>query len=293
MLVNEFGEIGVDGSLFAGQLGEAQGVFISEVPGGCMCCTAHLPMQVALNTLLRRARPDRLLIEPTGLGHPREVLGVLTGEFYKETLAIQKIVTLVDARQLGDPRYTGHETFNQQIAIADLVVGNKADLYSDEDRAALTAYVAEHGAANADVTITEQGALALAPMQGPTQAGGPVQHTHHHDHDHVSLDQAPLSAEGRVRAENEGEGFRSVGWRFGQTQVFDRLRLQTFLTGLVVERMKAVFITDEGTYGYNSTPDGLTEIPLAGAEESRVEMIAAELDPEWEVQLLACLLAAA
>ena len=293
MLVNEFGEIGVDGSLFAGQLGEAQGVFVSEVPGGCMCCTAHLPMQVALNTLLRRARPDRLLIEPTGLGHPREVLGVLTGEFYKETLAIQKTITLVDARQLSDPRYTRHETFNQQIAIADLVVGNKADLYSDEDRAALTAYVAEHGAAHADVTITEQGALVLAQMQGPTQAGGPRQHTHHHDHDHVSLDQAPLTAEDRVRVENEGEGFRSVGWRFGQTQVFDRLRLQAFLTGLVVERMKAVFITDEGTFGYNSTPDGLTEIPLAGAEESRVEMIASELDPEWEDQLLACLSGAA
>ena len=45
VLVNEFGEIGVDGSLFEGKNSKKQGVFIREVPGGCMCCTAGLPMQ--------------------------------------------------------------------------------------------------------------------------------------------------------------------------------------------------------------------------------------------------------
>ncbi|WP_304438858.1 GTP-binding protein, partial [Oleiphilus sp. HI0086] len=67
VLVNEFGEIGVDGSLFQGQSSQEQGVFIKEVPGGCMCCASGLPMQIALNQLLSRAKPDRLLIEPTGL----------------------------------------------------------------------------------------------------------------------------------------------------------------------------------------------------------------------------------
>ncbi len=67
VLVNEFGEIGVDGSLVQGQQSEEQQVFIREVPGGCMCCAAGLPMQIALNQLLNEAKPDRLLIEPTGL----------------------------------------------------------------------------------------------------------------------------------------------------------------------------------------------------------------------------------
>ena len=52
VLVNEFGEIGVDGSLLQGRHAEANGVFVREVPGGCMCCTAGLPMQIALNQLL-------------------------------------------------------------------------------------------------------------------------------------------------------------------------------------------------------------------------------------------------
>ena len=70
ILVNEFGEIGIDKSLFEGQLTADSGVFIREVPGGCMCCAASLPMQIALNQLLAASRPHRLLIEPTGLGHP-------------------------------------------------------------------------------------------------------------------------------------------------------------------------------------------------------------------------------
>lgn len=133
VLVNEFGEVGIDGSLLQGQKKQQDQVFIREVPGGCMCCAAGLPMQIALNQLLSEARPDRLLIEPTGLGHPKEVLQVLSTEYYRQILALQKNITLVDARKLSDPKYTEHETFNQQITIADTVVGNKRDLYQDED----------------------------------------------------------------------------------------------------------------------------------------------------------------
>ena len=121
VLVNEFGEIGIDGALVQGQQTEEQGVVIREVPGGCICCAAGLPMQIALNQLLAKAKPDRLLIEPTGLGHPKEVLQVLSAEYYQEVLSLQKTLTLVDACKLTDSRYTKHETFNQQIAIGGSV----------------------------------------------------------------------------------------------------------------------------------------------------------------------------
>ena len=87
ILVNEFGEIGIDGSLLEGQYKQNQGVFIREVPGGCMCCTAGLPMQMALNLLLAHAKPNRLLIEPTGLGHPVEVLQTLSENHYENVPA--------------------------------------------------------------------------------------------------------------------------------------------------------------------------------------------------------------
>ena len=61
VLINEFGEIGIDGSLVDGQTTTQEGVFISEVPGGCMCCTAGLPMQVALNVLLRESHRNAVV----------------------------------------------------------------------------------------------------------------------------------------------------------------------------------------------------------------------------------------
>jgi hypothetical protein len=76
VLVNEFGEVGIDGALLSDS-----GAMIKEIPGGCMCCVNGLPMQVGLNTLLRQGKPDRLLIEPTGLGHPKQILDLLTARF--------------------------------------------------------------------------------------------------------------------------------------------------------------------------------------------------------------------
>lgn len=290
VLVNEFGEIGVDGSLFEGQHGQGQEVFIREVPGGCMCCAAGLPMQIALTALLARSRPDRLLIEPTGLGHPIEVLGVLAGKDYEGVLSIQKIVTLVDARKLSDSRYTEHETFNQQIAIADVIVGNKADLYKDGDAEALTAYAKKQGPAHAELLITEQGVLDPAWLTGPTQAGKASRHEHHFSGTQKpSMSDMPIPASGFLKAENQGGGFKSVGWRFAASKVFDRSKLLAFFAGLDVERMKGSFITPEGMLGINLTSDGLTETPLDPSEESRVEIIAPDTDAAWEQQLIDCI----
>ena len=291
VLVNEFGEIGVDGSLFQGQHSEDGNVFIREVPGGCMCCAAGLPMQIALNQLLARAKPDRLLIEPTGLGHPIEVLEVLTAEYYFNVLSIEKIITLVDARNLADPRYTEHATFNQQIAIADVVVGNKQDLYQPQDRVQLEHYAKSKSQSDVEVVFTEQGRLSLTTLEGATHASAGFHHHHHHSKgaEQDSLVNAPLPESGYLKAVNQGEGFHSIGWRFDSRKIFNRQALFLFLSGVVAERVKAVFITESGIFGYNLTPDALTEIELDDCFESRIDIIASEICEQWEAQLLDCL----
>jgi G3E family GTPase len=293
VLVNEFGEIGVDGSLFEGQHSEEGNVFIREVPGGCMCCAAGLPMQIALNQLLARAKPDRLLIEPTGLGHPIEVIEVLTADYNLETLSIEKTITLVDARNLTDTRYTEHATFNQQIAIADIIVGNKQDLYQPGDKTKLEQYAKAKALPHTEVIFTEQGKLDLAILEGSTTTTGSSHHHHHHHHaessESNSLANAPLPDCGYLKAVNQGEGFHSVGWRFDASIIFKQSELFLFLTGIVAERVKAVFITDNGVFGYNLTRDALTEIELDDCLESRIEIIASEIGDLWETQLLACI----
>ena len=87
-LVNEFGQIGIDGSLLNSYDSKEKSIFVREIPGGCMCCTSNLPMQIALNQLLMMSKPDRLLIEPTGLGHPIEIMNELLNEYYSNILNI-------------------------------------------------------------------------------------------------------------------------------------------------------------------------------------------------------------
>jgi len=289
VLVNEFGEIGIDGALFEGQYSEQQGVYIREVPGGCMCCTAGLPMRVALAQLLRKAKPDRLLIEPTGLGHPREVLQTLYDENFQSVLAIQNIVTLVDARHLSDSRYAKHETFQQQIAIADIVVGNKQDLYSEEDKAALVAYLGEYSLGDIKLIFTEQGVIEPPLLDGPKIMASensidvlmPISED---DHDFIT----PIPESGFIKALNQGEGFVSAGWRFSQRFEFDQNNVFAFLSGITAERLKATFITNNGCFAYNLTRDTLTEIPFDHLDESRIEIIAREQNQDWETELFNC-----
>ncbi|ROO76990.1 CobW family GTP-binding protein [Vibrio crassostreae] len=294
ILVNEFGEIGVDRSLFEGNQTKQQRVFIREVPGGCMCCAAGLPMQIALNQLLSEAKPDRLLIEPTGLGHPKEVLEVLSSEHYRKVLSLQKNITLVDARKLSDTSYSEHDTFNQQITIADTIVGNKVDLYNNGDAEKLAEYIAQVCHPDTKLIFAHHGKIPYDEFDGNSnfyhhQAHGHHHHHHHHKEDKPLASELPMPKSGMIKASNQGEGFESIGWRFAADKLFDHQRLRRFLVGLKVERMKAVFITPNGIFGYNLTEDGLTESELDECAETRIEVIGHQMDEELECQLLKCM----
>lgn len=130
VVVNEFGKTGLDGKLL-----QNRGVPVKEIPGGCLCCVAAQPFTVGLNQLIKHVRPQRILIEPSGLGHPQQLLAQLSGEFYRDVLDVRAVITLLDARQLHDPRYLHHDTFVSQLALADVLVGNKMDQYNENDRA--------------------------------------------------------------------------------------------------------------------------------------------------------------
>jgi len=289
VLVNEFGEIGVDGSLIAGQLGANKDIFIREVPGGCMCCLSGLPMQIALNKLLHEAKPHRLLIEPTGLGHPLEVIQVLSNQYYQKALNLEKTITLVDARQLADSRYTEHTIFNQQIEIADVIVGSKLDLYQQPDKEALITYLQDQPFTPKETVFIEHGQLPLKLLSGTTRYKVIAKQHQHNQQSPPATDKVDFPKSGFIRAMNEGEGFVSIGWRFAPEKVFDRMKLHAFLTDIEVTRVKAVFITSQGIYGYNTANDGAVEVTLDECNESRIEIICTQIDENWQQALLNCI----
>ena len=299
VLVNEFGEVGIDGSFFSGREGEEKGVFINEVPGGCMCCTAGVPMQVALNTLLSQSRPHRLLIEPTGLGHPQEVLDTLTADQHRQTIDLRATITLVDARKVRDTRYTNHPTFNQQLEVADLIVASKADRYAHDDYSSLLDYLERTVDMRAkSVHQIEHGALDLDWLETPvkpTQATGNHRHGHSHSHDHdlagsSATEPRPIPDEGYMRIDNEGEGYYSSGWVFSRDWTFDRDQLHSLFLGVNADRIKGVFATDHGLFAYNKVDEALTEFGIEEVSDSRVEVISTDRTSfgELETALLGC-----
>lgn len=289
VLVNEFGEIGIDGTLIDRQAAKQKSISIREVAGGCMCCSAGLPMQVALTQLLREARPDRLLIEPTGLGHPKEVVEVLQRDSFRSVLELHQVLTLVDARKIVDPLYASNDTFKQQLEISDIVVANKMDLYAVGDEDSLRHYLREIGSTSKLINA-KFGKVSPLILDGQSHAKAREFGLLSKVTDlEIPLDLEPMPEQGFIKASNSGEGFHSVGWRFAGSRIFDRNKLFTLLSGIDATRIKGVFLTNEGCYGYNATPDSLTEVPLSECDESRVEIIALSVSDHWENEIFNCI----
>ena len=297
ILVNEFGEIGVDAQLLnSNSQQNQQSVFIREVAGGCMCCTSNLPMQIALTQLLADSKPDRLLIEPTGLGHPKEVLQVLNSSYYKNTLSIEKTLTLIDARKLHDSRYANNEIFQQQLEIADTIIANKTDLYAAEDEQLLNHYLQQHNNQDKKRLSTEHAHIDIALLDGAScykitrdQPIASTQSSAWIQQPQLLAADKPLPECGYIKATNENDGYYSIGWRFAGSLCFDYAQLFNLLSGLPALRMKAIFNTDQGTFSYNLAEYGLKEVAYRDCKESRIELIDQQPIDCIESLLLACL----
>ncbi len=277
ILVNEFGEIGIDGSIYQGLSNNSQSLFIREVPGGCMCCAAGLPLQIALTLLLNEARPDRLLIEPTGLGHPKEVIEMLSQGHYLEVLDLQQTVTLVDARKVSDQRYRTHDTFIQQLDVADVVVANKTDLYDENDLEKLREYLHEIAPDKPQKLYdVSMGSIDMAWLSGKSSSEINAPHQHVSS---SALEPLPMPGDsqfpdcGYLTVKNQGEGFYSQGWVFQSSFVFDDEKLYHFFLGVDVERLKGTFITNKGSMSYNKAENTLKQMPIDDLNVSRIECI--------------------
>ncbi|EGU34477.1 putative GTPase [Vibrio sp. N418] len=283
VLVNEFGEIGIDGAILTDQ-----GALIKEVPGGCMCCTAGVPMSVGINALLRQ-KPDRLIIEPTGLGHPKQVVATLTSEQYQNYVDLKATIALVDPRNLLIEKYTTNQNFNDQLDSADVVVGNKVDLCAVADIDAFNDWITNQSPAKIFSKLVKQGDLPLEVLDIERVHGSASSHIEHHHHDHASQEpQFELPpGEAFIRRENKGQGYFSCGWLFGVEYEFDFDLLFSMLSDLTAERIKAVVNTDQGTYAFNVANGvvSVNQMSLSGFE-SRLEVIDSQLMPWGQLEAI-------
>lgn len=143
VISNEFGELGIDGALLSGDgdSGNGNGNYI-ELQGGCVCCRLSNELVDTLVQLRERVKPDRVIVETSGVALPFDV----QMNFWREPVAswIEDDVALivVNAEQLADGRDLDG-TFEQQVSSADLLVLNKVDLVREEDLPRLEAMLRE------------------------------------------------------------------------------------------------------------------------------------------------------
>ncbi|WLI77787.1 GTP-binding protein [Kosakonia sp. H02] len=279
VLVNEFGEVGIDGALLADS-----GALLKEIPGGCMCCVNGLPMQVGLNTLLRQGKPDRLLIEPTGLGHPKQILDMLTAPVYEPWIDLRATLCLLDPRQLLDEKTRTNENFRDQLAAADIIVANKQDRASAQSQQALEHWWTEFGGDRLQVTAT-QGAIDATLLDLPRRNLRQLPASAAHDHAHAEkkgLATLNLPAHQRWRRSlNSGQGHHACGWIFDADTVFDTVGLLEWARLAPVERVKGVMRIPEGLLRVNRQGQDLhIETQNVAPPDSRIELITAS-EADW------------
>ena len=192
VVINEFGELGVDNDLVVDTDEE-----VFEMNNGCICCTVRGDLiRIVGGLMKRRDRFDGIIIETTGLANPAPVAQTFfVDEAVRAKTRLDAIVTVVDAKHLPQRLEDSHEAADQ-IAFADVIVLNKTDLVTPDELEAveqqirrINRYAKIHRSTKADVPITEllnQGAFDLKRVlaQSPDFL---TDDTHEHNDDVTSV----------------------------------------------------------------------------------------------------------
>jgi G3E family GTPase len=122
VIVNEFGEVGIDGALLKGA-----GSDVVELNSGCICCTLTADLLQCLDDIREKYKPRRILIEASGVADPATVVSVLTHSNLTGCMELEKIITVVDA-DLWQFRENFGSLFFSQMKTADMIILNKIDM---------------------------------------------------------------------------------------------------------------------------------------------------------------------
>lgn len=268
VLINEFGQIGLDAALLTS---DTDGIALGEVAGGCLCCVNGTPFQIGLGRLLRKAKPDRLFIEPSGLGHPVRLLEQLREAPWVGVLSVQPCVLVLDAQALaaGKPL---PEAQQEALNSGGLLVLNKAEGLDFDDRQRIAARLPP-----GPLYWTQQARLPLSNLPGlHARAVAGV------DNFVAPKGLAQMPAIWTDPAlpiclSQEQEGGWSIGWRWHPSQTFDAALIGQWLESLSWRRAKLVIHSVDGWVSANALDNSELEWkPSEWRQDSRIELIFSE-----------------
>lgn len=211
LIINEFGDLGVDGDILKGCGDETcTEDDVMELSNGCICCTVAEDFVPTMEKLLARDNPpDHIVIETSGLALPQPLVRAFNWPEIATKVTVDGVVTVVDGRAVADGQFAhniaavdaqrkmdenlDHETplselFEDQIACADMIVVNKADLLGATETDALVTNLKGESRDGVQVVKSTLGALPVDVLLGQgiaAEADLSSRHeVHHHHHDH-------------------------------------------------------------------------------------------------------------
>ncbi|MEM6593905.1 MAG: cobalamin biosynthesis protein CobW [Pseudomonadota bacterium] len=211
LIINEFGDLGVDGDILKGCGDETcTEDDIMELSNGCICCTVADDFVPTIEKLLsREQKPDHIVIETSGLALPQPLVRAFNWPEISTKATVDGVVTVVDGKAVSEGRFAhsveavdaqrqmddnlDHETplselFEDQVACADMIVVNKSDLLSEEESTALVGQLKSDSRDSVQVLKTAMGKLPVDVLLGQgigAEADLDARHeVHHHHHDH-------------------------------------------------------------------------------------------------------------
>jgi len=206
ILVNEVGKIGLDGALLSGL-----NVDVVELTSGCICCSIKTDFFRAVKEIYQKYAPGYLIVEPTGVAQPGEILDVLSQPPLTEFCRVLKIVTIVDAGFFKAREMLG-SFYDRQILGADLILLNKVDLVDEETATQIKSLLGKMNP-RARIVLTENCSVEPALL-----------------FEGSSLPRMGAEEGGAVGEALEEEGFQS--FTFEDPGILDRPKFTRFLESL-------------------------------------------------------------
>jgi cobalamin biosynthesis protein CobW len=217
LVINEFGDVGVDGDILrACGVENCPEENIVELANGCLCCTVADDFVPAIEALFaHEKRPDHIIIETSGLALPKPLVKAFDWPAIRSRLTVDGVIAVVDGKAVAEGRFADdldaiaqeraetatidhdnplEEVFEDQLACADLVILNKTDLLDEAEERAVTAQLAEGARAAVKVVRAREGRvdplvlLGLAAAAEDDLANRPSHHDAEPDHDHDDFD---------------------------------------------------------------------------------------------------------
>lgn len=273
VVVNEMGQVGIDAALL--QHPQSR---VLELNGGCMCCALRVLLETRLAAALRRHKPDRIVIEPTGVGHPRDLVQILEHGPLAKALAPGPHVVVCDPALHAREKIRQHPLYADQWQVAQWAAISKAEDSDPGQLARLHTDAQAQGLAIAGGgRASDLRLLSWPPADQHAAVHASTGHYHHHDQHH---DQRTLLP---------GHGYHSYLLHPQVPMCAQQVRqwLQAMAESEADTRIKAVFALGEQMELWQLVAGRIDHQPLPGTASAQAVVIIPDTCPAARVQEIA------